>query len=115
MKTIQEMIDQNKGEAICARLKAFGLKPVWLECVADRIGIGFEFVSELPTWTKAFHLPREMATPDAFIEAVNAWKNEVRRAIVQGKPSTVVRKAIGYHGMGAILDAMEDTAREAVH
>lgn len=115
MKTIQEMIDQNKGEAICARLRDLGLKPVWLECVADRIGIGIEFVSGRPTWTKAFHLAREKATPDAFVSEINAWKNEVRRAIVAGSPSTVVRKAIGYHGMGAILDAMEDTGREPVH
>lgn len=114
MKTIQEMIDQNKGEAICARLRDLGLKPVWLECVADRIGIGIEFVSGLPTWTKAFHLPNTSATPDAFVAEINNWKNEVRRAIVSGSPSTVVRKAIGYHGMGAILDAMEDTSREPV-
>lgn len=114
MKTIQEMIDRNKGEAICARLKAFGLNPVWLECVADRIGIGFEFITDAPNWVRAFHLPTASANPDAFVAAVNAWKDEVRRAIVRGSPSTVVRKAIEAHGMAAVLDAMEDTARESV-
>lgn len=115
MRTVEEMIGDNKGAAICARLRAFGLKPVWLECVAGRIGIGIEFVSALPTWTKAFHLPIASASPEAFILEINKWKNEVRRGIVQGNASTVVQKAIGYHGMGAVLDAMEDTSMEVVH
>ena len=115
MRTIEEMIGDNKGAAICTRLKAFGLKPVWLECVGGRIGIGIEFISDVPNWVKAFHLPIEASNPDAFISEINKWKNEVRRGIVKGNASTVVKKAIEYHGMAAVLDAMEDTAREAVN
>lgn len=115
MTTIQDMVWRNKGEAICSHLKGLGLKPVWLEVAADRIAIGFEFLSDAPTWTRAFYVDGPKATPEAFVREINAWKNEVRRAVVQGKPSSVVKGAIEYHGMGAVLDAMEDTPMEPVH
>lgn len=60
-------------------------------------------------------MPAANATPQDFIAEINKWKNEVRRGIVQGNSSTVVQKAIGYHGMAAVLDAMEETPMEAVH
>lgn len=115
MQTVEQMIWRNKGEGICSRLKAFGLKPVWLEAAAGRIAIGFEFLTDAPTWTRAFYVDADKATPEAFIREINAWKNEVRRAIVAGKPSAVVKGAIERHGMGAVLDAMDDTPMEAVH
>lgn len=102
----------SNGEAICTHLKQIGLLPVWMETDAgDRIAIGFEFISDHPTWTKAFSYDAIHATPDAFITLINEWKNKVRRDIVEGTPSTVVRNLIEAHGAVAVLDAVEDTRR----
>lgn len=115
MSELAALADRAKADAICTRLKAIGLKPVWMEVVAEQIAIGFEFISAHPTWTKAVRFDAVHATPDAFVGLVNEWKNKVRRDIVQGTPSTVVRNLIAAHGMMAVLDAMEDTPRDRAH
>lgn len=113
--TIEEMIWRNKGEAICASLKAYGLNPVWLEVAAGRIAVGFEFITSVPTWTRAFYVDAASATPQAFVREINAWKAEMRRKIATGAPSTVIEGAVRAHGLQAVTDAMEDTRLEAVN
>lgn len=110
------MTDRDKGEAICADLKRYGLKPVWLD-VRDPawIAIGIEFVSGVPNWVRAFRYDAAHATPQAFVGLVNEWKNSVRRQIVRNDCSVVVAKAIEAFGIMAVLDAMEDTRLEAVN
>lgn len=109
MTDLAILADRAKGDAICTRLKELGLKPVWLEAVADQIVIGFEFISSHPTWTKAVRVDTNSATPDAFVRLVNEWKNKVRKDIYTNAPSTVVRNLIAAHGLHAVLDAMEET------
>jgi hypothetical protein len=106
---------RSKGEALCSRFKAVGLKPVWMEVTDDQIVIGFEFISAHPTWTKAFRFNSVHATADAFIGLMNEWKNKIRRDIVQSTASTIVQNMIREHGLMAVLDAMEDTPRDRSH
>ena len=113
--TLENMVWRHKGDAICKALKAYGLKPVWMEPAAGRIAIGFEFIDVVPTWTRAFYVDAATATPQAVIREVNAWKAEMRRKIATSAPSTVIEGAVRAHGLQAVLTALEDTPMESVH
>lgn len=111
MSALKDLADRERGEAICVALKAAGMNPVWLEAVAGQIAVGFQIMGNPLTWTKAVKHDAATATPDSFIALLNEWKNGVRKAIVNGAPSTIVRNMIEAHGINAVLDALVDTPR----
>lgn len=96
----------HKGDTICADLKALGHKPVWMQPTEDRIAIGFELISEHPTWTKAFDCEGVAADAKAFVLLMAPWKAQVRKDIAIGMASPVVRQMIQQHGIVAVMKAL---------
>lgn len=96
-----------RGNQICTALKHMGQKPVWMEATDDQIAIGFELISDHPTWTKATHADAIFGTPGVFIELMNEWRDKVRRDIAIGIPSPVVSHMIAAHGMAKVQKALE--------
>lgn len=97
------------GNRICASLRDKGLNPVFMEPVGDAIEVGFDLIDRRPTWTKSITCAAAGADPTAFVLLLNEWKAKVRKDIVLGSASPVVRQMIQAHGIVAVMNALKDT------
>ena len=101
------MSPYQRGDQICAQLKALGQKPVWMDATDNQIAIGFELISEHPSWTKATHADAVFSTPGVFIELMNEWRAKVRADIALNMPSSIVKHMIASHGMAKVMKVLE--------